>query len=368
MLRTQSVSPDAGFNSTANLSSAIAAIQLNDSKIDPEDLGDDFDAAMAKVVAESGDQLVGKADCEQVNPLQAIGMGAQGGVWLGDLDENTSCAIKEIKKAWLTRNKEKRFAQRALTELQAMRECGAHPFITTCYTAFQTADSLLYAIELCPGGDLYALASRSGLPKGFKEADCRFYYVCLALALRHIHSRGWMYRDLKLENVLIDAQGYAKLCDFGYAKKTQELRTWTDCGTDVYAAPEQITGAGRGAAADWWSLGILLHELFTGQVPFDGATCSIIRQSIVDFSDGGAKAGEELRAAVLQAGRTVADLNSRFGIVTAERLSETAANFMRALLDADESKRIGAGPQGFLQVRPPASHTPAPIGAPSLPG
>ena len=70
--------------------------------------------------------------------------------------------------------------------------------------------------------------------------------------------------------MVIDADGYVKICDFGFAKKLVGGRTFTKCGTEEYAAPEVVNGHGRSCAADWWSLGILLHEMLTGIPPFQG--------------------------------------------------------------------------------------------------
>ena len=80
------------------------------------------------------------------------------------------------------------------------------------------------------------------------ERHARFYGACLILALQHIHSRGIIYRDLKLENVMIDALGYIKIDDFGFAKGLQgdSERTYTMCGTPQYMAPEMLKAVGYG--------------------------------------------------------------------------------------------------------------------------
>ena len=253
-------------------------------------------------------------DVESVAPIQPIGMGGQGGVWLAEADilgggGFLQCAVKQVKKAWVTRDGRKVVAVRPITERKCLTECGHHPFITTCFAAFQTHDSLFMCLELAPGGDLYTLSNSTGCD-GLPEGHARFYFTCIALALRHLHCHGWVYRDIKLENVLVDrcagaahahaatlhprmpltfilcvcvslstlrSAGYARLCDFGFAKKASTMRTFTDCGTDEYAAPELLRGAGRGQAADWWALGILLHEMFMGHPPFEGYTSEEVR-------------------------------------------------------------------------------------------
>jgi len=301
----------------------MAAAQLADQ-------GPDLDEALDEICAANPQQPV---DIEQIAPERPIGMGGQGGVWLAlDPTSGVRCAVKQIRKGRLSALP-KKAATRALVEREALLEVGHHPFITTCYATFQNESSLFFAIELAPGGDLFGLLDMH--PHGLPEVQAKFYCTCVALALRHVHAHGWVYRDVKLENVLIDADGYVKICDFGFAKKAASSRTFTKCGTDEYAPPEVVSGRGRSCAADWWALGILLHEMLTGRPPFEGSSAEEVFRSISEFSNGGSQAAERLQRAVLKA---------------AEQISDTAAAFMMGLLTARESERIGAGPAGFQQV------------------
>ena len=99
------------------------------------------------------------------------------------------------------------------------------------------------------------------------EPASRFYMGCIVLALEYLHAQHIIYRDLKPENVVINANGYIKLVDLGFAKKIH-LRTYTLCGTPEYLSPEQITLRGHGRGVDWWASGVFLYELLVGFTPF----------------------------------------------------------------------------------------------------
>ena len=89
------------------------------------------------------------------------------------------------------------------------------------------------------------------------------------VAIGYLHSKGIAHRDLKLENILVDQNGYLKVIDYGLAKmlKDNEMAA-TFCGTPEYLAPEMITNEGHGKAVDWWALGILIYEMLIGVTPF----------------------------------------------------------------------------------------------------
>lgn len=119
------------------------------------------------------------------------------------------------------------------------------------------------------GGDLFTAYRHDSVMYGSEE-HARFYIACIALGFQHLHQRCIMYRDLKLENVVLDGRGYAKLCDFGLSTLIRPCcYTYTVCGTVQYLAPEVLSRHGYSCSADWWSLGILGYELLTGRLPFD---------------------------------------------------------------------------------------------------
>lgn len=112
---------------------------------------------------------------------------------------------------------------------------------------------------------MFTLLQKGALP----EDHVRFYIAELIVALEHIHKQDIVYRDIKLENVLIDADGHIKLVDFGLCKKLGPRgRSKSFCGTVEYMAPEVIAGTGHNTAADWWALGVIAIELLTTVTPF----------------------------------------------------------------------------------------------------
>jgi len=117
------------------------------------------------------------------------------------------------------------------------------------------------------GGELFARLQNSATPGRIPPGDARFYGGCVLDALEHLHALGVVYRDLKPENLLIDAEGYLKIVDFGFAKVVAD-RTYTLCGTPEYLAPELVLGKGHDKGVDYWALGILLYEQVAGYSPF----------------------------------------------------------------------------------------------------
>lgn len=139
-----------------------------------------------------------------------------------------------------------------------------HPFIVDLYATFQDNLNIYMLLSFVPGGELFTHLRRTGR---FTPDVTRFYLATIVLALRYLHSFNIIYRDLKPENLLLDARGYLRLTDFGFAKIVDD-RTWTLCGTPEYLAPEIIQSDGHGKPADWWACGILAYEMMVGYPPF----------------------------------------------------------------------------------------------------
>ncbi|XP_064207723.1 RAC-beta serine/threonine-protein kinase-like [Anguilla rostrata] len=142
-----------------------------------------------------------------------------------------------------------------------------HPFLTTLKHAFQTHDRLCFVMEYANGGELFFHLSRERV---FTEDRARFYGAEIVSALEYLHSRDVVYRDLKLENLMLDKDGHIKITDFGLCKEgiTDGATMKTFCGTPEYLAPEVLEDNDYGRAVDWWGLGVVMYEMMCGRLPF----------------------------------------------------------------------------------------------------
>ncbi|CAK9304174.1 unnamed protein product [Gordionus sp. m RMFG-2023] len=133
-------------------------------------------------------------------------------------------------------------------------------------------------MEFLSGGELFTYLRSKG---HFDKYTAIFYASEIILALEFLHSHNAVYRDLKPENLLLDKDGHLKLTDFGFAKKLDDSRTWTLCGTPEYLAPEIIQSKGHNKGVDWWALGILIYEMIIGYPPFYDTTSYGIYEKIM---------------------------------------------------------------------------------------
>jgi len=169
-------------------------------------------------------------------------------------------ALKMLKKSEILRLKQVEHIKAEKAILSRI----AHPFIVNLYAAFQDERHLYMTMEYVIGGELFSQLRKVGR---FSNDTARFYAGEIVLALSYLHDKNIVYRDLKPENLLIDAEGHIKITDFGFAKVVED-RTWTLCGTPEYLAPEIIQSKGHNKAVDWWALGILIFEMLAGYPPF----------------------------------------------------------------------------------------------------
>ncbi|KAK6054075.1 kinase domain protein [Cooperia oncophora] len=171
-------------------------------------------------------------------------------------------AIKIIKKQMFNEDEDIDWVQ---TEKSVFEAASNYPFLVGLHSCFQTESRLFFVIEFVPGGDLmFHMQRQRKLP----EDHARFYSCEIILALHFLHSRGIIYRDLKLDNVLIDAEGHVKLTDYGMCKENIGPGdvTSTFCGTPNYIAPEILRGEDYGFSVDWWALGVLITKLMAASI------------------------------------------------------------------------------------------------------
>eukprot|EP00178_Gracilaria_changii_P012422 TRINITY_DN3515_c0_g1_i1.p1 TRINITY_DN3515_c0_g1~~TRINITY_DN3515_c0_g1_i1.p1 ORF type:complete len:978 (+),score=175.54 TRINITY_DN3515_c0_g1_i1:3161-6094(+) len=202
--------------------------------------------------------------------IKHVGKGASGRVYkVLDTTTNETLALKVIDKAYVFETESSyRHAMDERIVLQIVRD---HPFVLDMRYAFQNAKRLFLVTEYCGGGDMFEFLNQRPTP--LPEEAARFVTCEIILAIEHIHNLGIVYRDLKLENILIDADGHVRLADFGLTKVLRQdngklCRTNTFCGTKEYVAPEMIRGDSYDMSLDFWALGILLYEMMSGKTPF----------------------------------------------------------------------------------------------------
>jgi len=289
--------------------------QVTDDENDDDGVEWDTGAAGNDAVLPTGGELEDTSTpcVKQFLPLlRVLGKGSFGKVVLVQKrvgrEKGSLFAMKILKKSHLVRRRQ---IERTRTERKVLSAVN-HPFIMKLHYAFQSPEKLYLVLDYCPGGELFFHLSRF---RRFPERVARFYAAELLLALGHLHKRGIIYRDLKPENVLLDADGHVKLGDFGLAKAgirhAYEGAT-SMCGTPEYMAPEVLAQQGHGFCVDYWGLGMLTYEMMTGLPPW--------------YTTDRAKLFRRLRSAPL-------DIPSYF--------SAASAAFTTALLERNPRRRLG---------------------------
>uniref|UniRef100_A0A8B9K051 cGMP-dependent protein kinase n=1 Tax=Astyanax mexicanus TaxID=7994 RepID=A0A8B9K051_ASTMX len=225
-----------------------------------------YEDAGAKAKYEAENAFFSNLKLADFNIIDTLGVGGFGRVELVQLksEETKTFAMKILKKRHIVDTRQQEHIR---SEKHIMQEAHSD-FIVRLYRTFKDSKYLYMLMEACLGGELWTILRDRG---SFEDSTTRFYTACVVEAFAYLHSKGIIYRDLKPENLILDHRGYAKLVDFGFAKKIGfGKKTWTFCGTPEYVAPEIILNKGHDISADYWSLGILMYELLTGSPPFSG--------------------------------------------------------------------------------------------------
>ncbi len=211
--------------------------------------------------------VVRKMQAKDFEPLRCLGKGTYGTVLLVKQQATGRLyAQKQFRKASLTVRKH--LVEQTKTERAILESINRHPFVVKLFYAFQDHEKLYLILEYAQGGELF---ERMRTERMFPEETAAFYMAELVLALEHLHKTvGVVYRDLKPENCLLDAEGHLLLTDFGLSKVAVDgdYRCKSMTGTMEYMAPEIIQGNEYDTAVDWWSFGILGFDLLTGSSPF----------------------------------------------------------------------------------------------------
>ncbi|KAF4636276.1 hypothetical protein G7Y89_g1805 [Cudoniella acicularis] len=205
---------------------------------------------------------------DHFNFLAVLGKGNFGKVMLAETKKSKQLyAIKVLKKEFIIENDEVE-STRSEKRVFLIANKERHPFLLNLHACFQTETRVYFVMEYISGGDLMLHIQRGQF--GTKRAQ--FYAAEVCLALKYFHENGVIYRDLKLDNILLTLDGHIKIADYGLCKEEMWYgqTTSTFCGTPEFMAPEILLDKKYGRAVDWWAFGVLIYQMLLQQSPFRG--------------------------------------------------------------------------------------------------
>lgn len=264
---------------------------------------------------EAKDRGVGPLDFEIITEL---GRGSFGEVYMViKKDTSVVYAMKVLRKDKIMGQNLVKYAMTERNVLSYIK----HPFIVGLNFAFQTSDKLFLILDYCSGGDL---ASHLRRERKFEEWRARVYICEIVLAFEELHKRDIIFRDLKPDNVVIDAEGHALLTDFGLSKEGvyDNYMARSFCGSVAYLAPEMLRRQGHGKAVDWYLLGVLLYEMMVGRPPYFSHNKEELFQNI-----------------------------QRGKLKIPSSLSPDVKSLLRRLLQRDPAMRLGSGKRDAEEIK-----------------